>query len=117
MRRWWCGIQPRITETELAARNRRAGFPAPLGFADRETKRDPQHVARSRRPRPSSTATARAGGVCEVNVRPASGALCSWRRRSTADPKPPRYTPLMPTGALCARISVFDLHRGGSRIR
>ncbi len=30
----------RITETELAARNRRAGFPAPLGFADRETKRD-----------------------------------------------------------------------------
>jgi hypothetical protein len=30
----------RITETELAARNRRAGFPAPQRFADRETKRD-----------------------------------------------------------------------------
>ena len=30
----------RITQTELAARNRRAGFPAPLGFADRETKRN-----------------------------------------------------------------------------
>ena len=32
MRRWWCGIT-RITETELAATNRRAGFPAPQRFA------------------------------------------------------------------------------------
>ena len=29
MRRWWCG-STRITETGLAARNRRAGFPAPV---------------------------------------------------------------------------------------
>ena len=46
----------RITETELAARNRRADFPAS------------QRVARSRRPRPSSTGTAREGGGALVEA-------------------------------------------------
>jgi hypothetical protein len=44
----------RITETGLAARNRRADFPAS------------QRVARSRRPRPSSTGTTREGSAQRV---------------------------------------------------
>ena len=44
----------RITETELAAKNRRADFPAS------------PRVARSRRPRPSSTGTVREGSAEQV---------------------------------------------------
>jgi hypothetical protein len=51
----------RITRTELAARNRRADFPAP------QTSLTPQHVARSRRPRPSSTGTPREGSARQVS--------------------------------------------------
>jgi hypothetical protein len=53
MRRWWVG-PARITGPELAARNRRADFPAS------------QRVARSRRPRPSSTGTPREGSAQPV---------------------------------------------------
>ena len=48
-------VPTRITEAELAAMNRRAGFPAS------------QRVARSRRPQPSSTGTAREGSAQRVS--------------------------------------------------
>ena len=38
MRRWWCG-STRITETGLAARNRRAGFPALVASVSRDEAR------------------------------------------------------------------------------
>ena len=53
----------RITETGLAARNRRAGFPAPLASVPGRRSETPRHVARSRRPRPASTGTPRAGSM------------------------------------------------------
>ena len=50
--------------------NRRAGFPAPPRFADQaDEATTPQRVARSRRPRPSSTGTAREGGGVVAVVR------------------------------------------------
>jgi len=52
----------RITETGLAARNRRADFPAP------QASLTAQHVARSRRPRPSSTGTTREGSAERVSA-------------------------------------------------
>ena len=72
----------RITETGLAARNRRADFPAP------QASLTAQHVARSRRPRPSSTGTTREGSALEVwglRASPTSGIeperSAGWRGR------------------------------------
>ena len=72
----------RITETELAARNRRAGFPAPLGFADQEDEARLRSTwpAPDGRGRPAPARRGRAA-MCEHDVRPlTSGARCSCPR-------------------------------------
>jgi hypothetical protein len=56
----------RITEAELAARNRRAVFPASI-LRSKVTKGTPQRVARSTRPPPPSTGTAREGSRLGVH--------------------------------------------------